>query len=122
MIRAAVFAIVLSMSGPHAVGVVCGLWCEHHAGTAAQHAGCEGKQSDSSGARLDGVHACDHLTALTPFVLQASPGKPTLQGVTAPVLPVFSFVSARASDLTAARPPPGGGRTDRYSRIDILRI
>ena len=123
MVRPAVLAIVLSLSVAPVMGSVCGFLCGQDASSTAHHSGCRDGRSGGTGTWITGVHACDHLTALTPFVLRALPDRPSFQGVTAPVLPVVRFSSARFSEVTDSRPPPSsGGRTDRHSRIDILRI
>lgn len=123
MVRPAVLAIVLSLSGAPVAGVVCGLFCSQNASSTAHHSGCQDERSGGTGTWITGTHACDHSTALTAFVLQALSGRSSFQGVTAHVLPVVRFSSARFSEVTDSRPPPGsGGLTDRHFRIDILRI
>jgi len=122
MVRAAVFAIVLSLSGPSTVGVVCGLFCQQHAGSTAHHSHGQDEPSGSTGARMTKAHACDHLAAATPFLLQPSPNVPTPQVATDFVPPVVSFFSERSSVLTDWLPPPGGGGVVLHSRTPILRI
>ena len=122
MVRAAVFAIVLSLSGPSAVGAVCGLFCQQHAGSTAHHSHGQDERSGSTNARIMPAHACDHLTAVTPFLVQPSPSAPTLQVATDFVPLVVSFSSERSSVLTDWLPPPGGGGVVLHSRTPILRI
>ena len=122
MARAAVFAIVLNLSGPSAAGVVCGLFCQQHAGSTAHHSHGQDEPSGSTSARMTAAHACDHLTAVTPFLVQPSPNVPTLQ-VAADFVPlVVSFSSEGSSVLTDGLPPPGGGGVVLHSRTPILRI
>jgi len=122
MVRAVVFAIVLSLSGPSAVGAVCGLFCQQHAGSTAHHSHGQDEPSGSMGARIAPAHGCDHLTAVTPFLVQPSPKVPTLQIGTAFVPLAGTFSSERSSVLTDWLPPPGGGGVVLHSRTPILRI
>jgi hypothetical protein len=122
MVRTAVFAIVLSLSGPSAANVVCGLFCQQHTGSTAHHSHGQDEPSGSTSVRMTPAHACDHLTAVTPFLLQPLPNGPTLQ-VEAGVVPgVVSFASERSSDLINWLAPPGGGGAVLHSRSPILRI
>jgi hypothetical protein len=122
MVRAAVLAIVVSFSGPPAVGVVCGFLCGQDVGATARHSGCQDERSDSTGARITGMHACDHLTAVHPFVMQASQSVPAVQIATVN-LPAVLGSSSEHSPLLGDRPdPPGGGGVVLHSRSPILRI
>ena len=122
MVRVAVFAIVLSLAGAPAVGVVCGLLCEGDGTAAAQHAGCQGKTSGNSFERLTAAHACDHLTAVAPFVLQASQDVSNVQIATTTVPVVLGSGSGHFSPLGAWLAPPGSGGVVLHSRSPILRI
>ncbi len=120
MIRIAVLAIVLALTGAPVAGIVCGLNCEgqtsqHHHGAAPCH--------ETSGASLTGFEACDHDVSLAPGVLTA--GKlelaPLASQVAATTLAVAAF------DTATARPqflvfPPGASPGVRSSTPLSLRI
>lgn len=123
MVRAVGLAIVLSLSGAPAVGVVCGFLCSQNASSTADHSGCRDDQSGSPGARIARVHDCDHLTPVNPFLLRASQSAPTLQVTTADVSGVLRASSEHSFALSGDwLPPLSGEEVVLHSRSPILRI
>ena len=122
MIRVAALAIVLSLSAAPAMGVACGVLCSGNASSAVHHPGCHDGQSGRAGARIAGVHHCDHLTPANLFLLRASQSRPTMQAAAAePGLLRVSLEQPFAVDGGSLLRPTGGGVV-LHSRSPILRI
>jgi hypothetical protein len=120
MIRAAALAVVLSLSGPSALAVACGLACEMAGNAAPRHTGCEADTTSPSNLRLTGTHTCDHLTAEAPFVVEAKGGtmsRSVLPAKTADTLSA-GFASPVGWLLVQAGPAP----FSPPSRASVLRI
>jgi len=122
MIRAAVFAVVMSLSGVPAVGVVCGLACESDASSSARHFGCSETTTGSSGARLAAAHACDHPTAIHPFVIEAAKGVVAPQTVAATVGNLSGVASDRVPVAERWLDASRGALSPPRVHAPILRI
>lgn len=121
MIRAAVVAIVISLSGAPVVGIMCGMRCEAAAQT-HHHAGCHDPLADASATAITGVHDCNHDIAIVPFVATEPHTSSLVMGDAA------ASVTASVFDLESRGPfhlvaPPGDVRLFRPAVSTIvLRI
>ena len=121
MVRAAVLALVLSLSGAPVVGVVCSLQCES---TAHQdpHAGCHRAMADASGAALNGVHDCEHDAAAAPFVVTTEKNTPSAEHALATLSPTAASNHIADQKTAIAATPPGCLITRIPATGAILRI
>lgn len=121
MIRAAVFAIVITLSGAPVVGIVCGMRCEAAAVETHHHPACHDSTANASGPAVSGVHDCNHDVAITPFVTKESNTSPVvIAEAAAPAATLSLYSDARPSFHVAA--PPGTSRSSRSAVGAVLRI
>lgn len=120
MIRVAVFAIVITLSGAPVVGIVCGMRCEAAAVETHHHPACHDSAGNAAGPSVSGVHDCSHDVAITPFVTKESNTSPVVIADAAPSAMLFLHSNARPLFHVVA--PPGTSKSSRSAVGAVLRI